>query len=62
MISGAWSEDHNIFGLVDDTGIIYFIKINGEEITRVTKSETKMPFPITGLLSHASVDASVSFM
>ncbi|CAM8900818.1 unnamed protein product [Rhodiola kirilowii] len=62
VIYGAWSEAHNIFGFVDDNDILFFIKTNGEEITRATKSDLKMTLPIIGLLPDSSVNAPISCM
>uniref|UniRef100_A0A7N0ZST8 Sec39 domain-containing protein n=1 Tax=Kalanchoe fedtschenkoi TaxID=63787 RepID=A0A7N0ZST8_KALFE len=62
VIYGAWSEAHDIFGFVDDSDNLYFIKTNGEEITKATKSDLKLTSPIVGLLSHASVNAPLSCM
>lgn len=57
---GTWSESHGILGVVDDKDIIYFIKANGEEITRITKKHLKVTFPIAGLIAHneAAMDKS----
>ncbi|XP_039007396.1 MAG2-interacting protein 2-like [Hibiscus syriacus] len=49
---GAWSESHDILGVVDDADVIYFIKENGEEITRITKRHLKVSSTIIGLISQ----------
>lgn len=47
---GAWSDLHDIFGASDDTDTLYFVKANGEEITRITKRHLKVSLPIIGLI------------
>ncbi|KAD4584211.1 hypothetical protein E3N88_21812 [Mikania micrantha] len=49
---GAWSEDHDILGVFDNTDTLYFIRANGEEITRITKQHLKIPLPIISLVIH----------
>ncbi|EPS68666.1 hypothetical protein M569_06101, partial [Genlisea aurea] len=46
---GTWSESHALLGVVDDTDIIYVIKPNGEEMTRILKK-------------HLSVSSSASII
>ncbi|KAL9237446.1 hypothetical protein vseg_011993 [Gypsophila vaccaria] len=46
---GAWSESHDILGIVDDVETLYFIKSNGEEITRFELRRLKVSSPIVGL-------------
>ncbi|XP_028099508.1 MAG2-interacting protein 2 [Camellia sinensis] len=58
--SGIWSESHDVLGVVDDTDILYFIKANGEEITRITKKYLKVSLPIAGLIVHDSSDMNKS--
>ncbi|KAI7984708.1 hypothetical protein LOK49_LG14G00528 [Camellia lanceoleosa] len=57
---GIWSESHDVLGVVDDTDILYFIKANGEKITRITKKHLKVSLPIMGLIVHDSSDMSKS--
>ncbi|KAL2555078.1 MAG2-interacting protein 2 [Forsythia ovata] len=47
---GTWSEAHEVLGVADDTDTLYFIKANGEEITRVTKRHLNASLPIVGLV------------
>ncbi|XP_039058992.1 MAG2-interacting protein 2-like [Hibiscus syriacus] len=60
--SGAWSESHDILGVVDDADVIYFIKANGEEITRITKRHLKVSSTITGLIAHDDSELQQSFL
>lgn len=53
---GTWSESHDVLGLVDDTDTLYFIKTNGEEITRITKRNLKVTSPIIGLIAQDGSD------
>lgn len=53
---GAWSEDHDILGVVDNMDTLYFIRANGEEITRITKQHLKMTLPIISFLIHDNKD------
>lgn len=50
FLCGTWSEAHDILGITDDTDTVYFVKSNGEEITRVTKRHLKVSLPIIGLI------------
>ncbi|KAK2968190.1 hypothetical protein RJ640_018283 [Escallonia rubra] len=47
---GTWSESHEVLGVADDADTVYFIKANGEEITRITKKLLKASVPIIGLI------------
>lgn len=47
---GAWSEAHDILGVSDDSDMLYFIKVNGEEISRIGKRHLKLSFPIIDLI------------
>ncbi|KAI3522264.1 hypothetical protein L1887_11768 [Cichorium endivia] len=49
---GAWSEDHGVLGVFDSTDTLYFIRANGEEITRITKQHLKVPLPIISFVIH----------
>ncbi|KAA0038366.1 MAG2-interacting protein 2 [Cucumis melo var. makuwa] len=59
---GAWSESCNILGVIDDTDTIYFIKSNGEEISRVTGKRLKVSLPIIGLIAKEDSDAQRSYL
>ncbi|XP_031381223.1 MAG2-interacting protein 2 isoform X1 [Punica granatum] len=48
--AGAWSENHNVLGVVDDNDTLYFIKANGEEISRISRSSLRVPLPVVGLI------------
>lgn len=60
FICGTWSDVHDILGVVDDNDGIYFLKANGEEITRITKKHLKISLPILGLISQDENDAKKS--
>ncbi|CAI8612764.1 unnamed protein product [Vicia faba] len=49
---GAWSEDDEILGVVDDYDTLYFIKFNGEVVAEITKRNLKISSPIVGLFSN----------
>ncbi|PSS32975.1 MAG2-interacting protein [Actinidia chinensis var. chinensis] len=53
---GIWSEFHDVLGVADDAGMLYFIKANGEEITRITKRILKVSSPIVGLIAPDGSD------
>ncbi|KDP36267.1 hypothetical protein JCGZ_09832 [Jatropha curcas] len=57
FVHGVWSGSLDILGIADDNDVLYFIKANGEEITRVMKRQLKTTSPITGLIPHDSIDA-----
>lgn len=59
-ICGAWSEFHDVLGIVDDTHTVYFIKANGEEITRFTNKHLKVSLPIIGLIAQDETDVQKS--
>ncbi|OMO87876.1 Secretory pathway Sec39 [Corchorus capsularis] len=59
---GAWSESHDILGIVDGADIIYFIKANGEEITRITKKHLKVSSTIIGLIADDDFGVKPSFL
>ncbi|XP_022723138.1 MAG2-interacting protein 2 isoform X1 [Durio zibethinus] len=61
-ICGAWSESHDILGIVDDADVIYFIKANGEEITRITKRHLKVSSAIIGLIAQDDSEVQRSFL
>ncbi|KAK0592689.1 hypothetical protein LWI29_023622 [Acer saccharum] len=49
---GAWSEAHDVLGITDDADTVYFIKANGDEITRITNRHLKGSLPIIGLIAQ----------
>ncbi|GLT41517.1 hypothetical protein SLA2020_155740 [Shorea laevis] len=57
---GAWSESHDILGVADDSDILYFIKANGEEITRITRRHLKVSVPVIGLIARDDTDGQKS--
>lgn len=59
---GAWSESHDILGIVDDADVIHFIKANGEEITRITKRHLKVSSTIIGLIAQDDSEAQRSLL
>lgn len=50
FMCGMWSEAHDVLGVVDDNNTLYFIKANGEEITRITGKQLKVSLPILCLI------------
>ncbi|XP_042982189.1 MAG2-interacting protein 2 [Carya illinoinensis] len=50
--TGTWSEPHDVLGVGDDTGTVYFLKVNGEEIMRIKK----ISIPIVGLIAQNDSD------
>lgn len=57
---GGWSETHDVLGVADDADILYFIKSNGEEITRITKGNLKVSSSILGLIAFDGSDMNKS--
>lgn len=53
---GAWSEAHDILGVCDDSDTLYFIKANGEEISRIGRRNLKLSFPIVDLIVVDDID------
>lgn len=56
FVCGAWSEGHDILGVTDDTDTLYFIRANGEEITRITKRHLKGSLPIISVIAEDDTD------
>lgn len=54
--TGTWSEPHDVLGVADDSGTVYFVKVNGEEIMRITRSHLKISIPIVGLIAQNDSD------
>lgn len=59
---GAWSDSHGVLGVIDDMNTLYFIKSNGEEITRITKRQLKTPAQIIVLIVREDLDAKSSYL
>ncbi|KAL4557204.1 hypothetical protein LXL04_035377 [Taraxacum kok-saghyz] len=59
---GAWSEDHGVLGIIDNTDTLYFIRANGEEINRITKQHLKLPSPIISFGVHEDKDVKKSLL
>lgn len=59
---GAWSESHDILGIVDDADVVYFIKANGEEITKITTRHLKVSSKVIGLIAPDESDVKQSFL
>ncbi|KAK4790120.1 hypothetical protein SAY86_017424 [Trapa natans] len=55
--AGAWLGRQDILGVVDDSDTLYFIKANGEEISRITRSSLRVPLPIVGIF--VSIDSDL---
>ncbi|KAL9337242.1 hypothetical protein Peur_069011 [Populus x canadensis] len=53
---GVWSETHGVLGVVDDSDTVYFIKVNGEEITRISRRQLKVSSSIAGLIPQDDDD------
>ncbi|XP_052303257.1 MAG2-interacting protein 2 isoform X2 [Populus trichocarpa] len=53
---GVWSETHGVLGVVDDSDTVYFIKVNGEEITRISRRLLKVSSSIAGLIPQDDDD------
>lgn len=60
FICGVWSETHDILGAADGSGTVYFIKSNGEEITRITNKHLKGSLPIITLIAEDATDRQTS--
>lgn len=58
--AGTWSESHDVLGVADDMDTLYFIKANGEEITRILKRQLKVSLPIVKLIANADSDVQRS--
>ncbi|XP_019416845.1 PREDICTED: MAG2-interacting protein 2 isoform X1 [Lupinus angustifolius] len=58
---GAWSEDDDILGVADDSDTLYFIKFNGEVVTKITKKQLKFSSLIVGLFSDNNLDRQKSY-
>ncbi|XP_062120026.1 MAG2-interacting protein 2 [Humulus lupulus] len=58
--TGTWSESHAVLGVVDDTDTLYFIKANGDEITRIMKRHLKVSLPIISLIANGDSDVQTS--
>ncbi|KAL6961808.1 hypothetical protein U1Q18_045201 [Sarracenia purpurea var. burkii] len=56
---GIWSENHDVLGVANDD-MLYFIKANGEEITRITKRNLKVSSSIVGLIAPDDFDMNKS--
>ncbi|XWS61376.1 hypothetical protein CRYUN_Cryun07bG0121200 [Craigia yunnanensis] len=59
---GAWSESHDILGIVDDADAIFFIKANGEEMTRITMRHLNVSSTIIGLIAQDDSEVQRSFL
>ncbi|XP_008807443.2 MAG2-interacting protein 2 isoform X1 [Phoenix dactylifera] len=60
--NGAWLEPHGILGVIDDMSTLYFIKVNGEEMTRRTRNQLKLSAPITDLAVQDELNSKKSFL
>jgi hypothetical protein len=54
--SGVWSEFHGVLGVVDDSDTVYLIKVNGEEIMRLSKRQLRASSSIVGLIPQDADD------
>ncbi|XP_058097658.1 MAG2-interacting protein 2 isoform X2 [Magnolia sinica] len=60
FMHGAWSDSHAVLGVIDDMNTLYFIKANGEEITRMMNRQLKMSASIIGIIVQEDPDAENS--
>ncbi|XP_073099912.1 MAG2-interacting protein 2 [Elaeis guineensis] len=60
--NGAWLEPHGILGVIDDLSTLYFIKANGEEMTRRTRDQLKLSAPITDLVVQDELNSKKSYL
>ncbi|XP_031271389.1 MAG2-interacting protein 2 [Pistacia vera] len=60
FICGAWSETHDILGVANGSDTVYFIKANGEEITRITNKHLKGSLPTISLIAQDATDVQTS--
>ncbi|KAH9606498.1 hypothetical protein KSS87_016442 [Heliosperma pusillum] len=59
---GVWSESHDILGIVDDMETLYFIRSNGEEVTRIELRRLKLSSKIVGLFVADDSDIEESLL
>ncbi|XP_074291761.1 MAG2-interacting protein 2 [Silene latifolia] len=59
---GVWSESHDVLGIVDDVETLYFIRSNGEEITRIELRRLKVSSQIVGLFVADDSDIGESLL
>lgn len=52
FVIGTWSETHDVLGVVDDSDTIYFVRSNGEVISRIPLSNLRVSLPLLGLILH----------
>ncbi|KAM1126998.1 hypothetical protein ACFX2B_041600 [Malus domestica] len=57
---GTWSESHDVLGVVDDNDTLYFIKANGDEITRIARRNLKVSLPVISLIVQDNSDVQKS--
>ncbi|CAN6709321.1 unnamed protein product [Malus baccata var. baccata] len=57
---GTWSESHDVLGVADDTDTLYFIKANGDEITRIARRNLKVSLPVISLIVQDDSDVQKS--
>ncbi|KAK4277597.1 hypothetical protein QN277_015572 [Acacia crassicarpa] len=59
---GAWSEDGDILGIVDDTDTLYFINANGEVMAEIMKKHLKVSSQIVGIYSNSDLNMQKPFL
>ncbi|RZC69622.1 hypothetical protein C5167_032763 [Papaver somniferum] len=57
---GAWSDIHDVLGVIDETDTFHLIKSNGEELSRITKKQLKVSMAIRGLIVQGDLDGQQS--
>ncbi|KAL5982892.1 hypothetical protein ACLOJK_016971 [Asimina triloba] len=61
FMHGAWSDSHGVLAVIDDMNTLYFIKSNGEEITRIMKKQLKTSASIIGIIMLENPDVKRNF-
>ncbi|GAB4826167.1 hypothetical protein Ancab_009034 [Ancistrocladus abbreviatus] len=62
FVHGAWSETHDVLGVIDDCDSLYFVKANGEVIIKIERRHLKVSWPIIGLLVPEDIEKKDSFL
>ncbi|KAK1318871.1 hypothetical protein QJS10_CPB04g01968 [Acorus calamus] len=62
FVCGAWSEARGILGVIDDKNALYFIRTDGNEIKKATRSQLKISESIIGLFVQDDLNAKGPFL
>ncbi|KAK1272141.1 hypothetical protein QJS04_geneDACA006154 [Acorus gramineus] len=57
FVCGAWSEARGILGVIDDKNTLHFIRTDGNEIKKATRSQLKISESIIGLFVQDDLNA-----